>query len=69
MIRTSCLPSSMAALHNTHRHSRLRDHMGFGEKKRTPRGACALPYYEDFILARHATFIISINIFQLFNLS
>ena len=56
----------MAALHNNHQHSRLRDYMGFAGKK-TSIEARALPYYEDFILACHATFIILINIFQLFN--
>ena len=39
MIHTFRLPSSMVALHNTPRHSRESDYMGFlGEKIRLPLG-------------------------------
>ena len=56
MIRTSRLPSSMVALHETPWHSRLSDYMGFWGKK-TSSGACASLYHAYFILACHATFL------------
>ena len=65
MTRTSRLPSSMTALHNTLRHSCEIDNMGFWGKRNSS-GTCAPLCHVDFVLACHATFLISINIFSFF---
>ena len=50
----------MAALHNTHEHSRSSDYMGSGKKKNFQWG---LRFHADFILASHAAILIFINMF------